>query len=174
MCHNPVAVSNAGAGNEGLLPEGTIDIKHFAHAMHNGTWQTSVYGYDKGSKYPGHLSNCEGCHKPNTYYPLDPATVQASTVLAGNFKQLLSDDTAMSPTTSVCAGCHVSDLFGVINGTVPNAAAAHMVSEGGTFNGGKTLDGQLVGPVETCSVCHGPGRIADVKLVHDIASNRYN
>jgi OmcA/MtrC family decaheme c-type cytochrome len=174
ICHNPVLVANATFGNEGLLDEGTVDIKHMAHALHNGTFQTSVYGYDQGLGYPGKLSNCEGCHKPDTYYPLDPAVVQASSVLAGSSINLLSDDTAMSPTVSVCSGCHVRDLIGVINGTASESAAAHMVSQGGSFNLTKNAAGQVVGPVESCSVCHGPGRTSDVKLVHDIASNRYN
>jgi OmcA/MtrC family decaheme c-type cytochrome len=174
-CHNPVAVANATLGNANPDdPEGSIDFKHMIHALHNGSYQVSDYGFDAGSEYPGKLSNCEGCHKPDTYYPVNMSTVQGSTVLAGANRDSFADDVAMSPTVAVCSGCHIADVIGVIKGTVQDATAAHMVQSGGTFNSPKDAAGQIVGPIETCEVCHGPGRSADIKQVHDIASNRYN
>jgi OmcA/MtrC family decaheme c-type cytochrome len=177
-CHNPVAVGAFGSVDP-ADPEGTIDLKHLAHALHNGSYQVSDWEFDLGSEYPGKLSNCEGCHKANTYYPVDMATVQGPTVRAGADRNSFADDTAMSPNVAVCSGCHVSDVLGVIAGTLagtppPDAAAAHMVQNGGSFAVPKNAAGQLIGPVETCTVCHGPGRSVDVKISHDVASNRYN
>jgi mono/diheme cytochrome c family protein len=44
-----------------------------------------------------------------------------------------------------------------------------MEQNGGDFDAGKTAEGKTVSAgVETCSVCHGPGRTADVKLMHGV------
>ena len=41
-------------------------------------------GYDFSDvTYPGKLNNCEGCHQPDTYYPVDPTTVFATTITRG-------------------------------------------------------------------------------------------
>ena len=39
---------------------------------------------------------------------------------------------------------------------------------------GRNADGTLIGPTETCSVCHGPGRSSDVKVKHKVAEFRFN
>ena len=65
------------------------------------------------------------------------------------------NDLTISPTAAVCSACHDGAL-----------AKVHMESIGGAmFNVNQT---SIDGTYETCSVCHGPGRIADVKLVHGI------
>jgi len=40
----------------------------------------------------------------------------------------------------------------------------------------KAIDGSTLPQyqTETCSVCHGPGATADVKVVHNVASYKYN
>ncbi len=172
-CHNPAAVGAFGSVDP-ADPEGTIDLKHLVHALHNGSYQVSDYEFDLGSEYPGKLSNCEGCHKADTYYPVDVAAVQGSTVRAGADRNSFDDDIAMTPNVAVCSGCHVADVLGVIAGTTPDAVASHMVQNGGSFNADKDPAGQILGAVETCTVCHGAGRTADVKIAHDVASNRYN
>jgi OmcA/MtrC family decaheme c-type cytochrome len=78
-----------------------------------------------------------------------------------------ADDLRTSPTATACSGCHDSALSKV-----------HMEITGGAvldlLNGALT-DAQLAaaqttyGPgFEQCELCHGAGRIADVKVVHKV------
>jgi hypothetical protein len=44
-----------------------------------------------------------------------------------------------------------------------------MQLNGGDFNAGKTVEGTMISSsIETCALCHGPGRVADVKLIHGV------
>ena len=114
--------------------------------------------------YPGRLNNCEGCHLENTYYPVDATTILATSVDAGADRSTLTDDVAISPNTAVCSACHVSSL-----------AAEHMLQNGGDFTAGKDDTGTMISAgVETCDVCHGPGRSADVKEIHGVAEFEFN
>ena len=49
-----------------------------------------------------------------------------------------------------------------------------MQQNGGDLNAAglpnKNADGTLVNAVETCQLCHGPGRSSDVKATHGIGS----
>ena len=173
-CHNPnatdIEMRVAGTACDaqlGLDDEG-IDLKYMIHRIHSGN--IAICGYRSSAnsffdvQYPGHLNDCEGCHKPGTYYPLDPGTVMASTIDAGANRASLTDDVAISPTTSVCSGCHTSDL-----------ARQHMMQNGGDFAAGKDNTGALISSgVETCELCHGEGRQADVKVMHHISDYQYN
>jgi len=50
-----------------------------------------------------------------------------------------------------------------------------MELNGGAFNVTKNADGTMAaGPVETCSLCHGAGRAADVKEAHDVGLFKFN
>jgi len=168
-CHNPHATDIAQRGTptsacvtELGADDETIDMKRMVHAIHAGT--IGVCGYRESAHpyfdvvYPGKLNNCEGCHLPGTYYPVDPAVIPATTVDAGPDRSTLTDDVAISPNTSVCSSCHTSDL-----------AKDHMVQNGGDFEAGKADDGSLQSAgSETCGLCHGPGRSSDVKEVHQV------
>jgi mono/diheme cytochrome c family protein len=44
-----------------------------------------------------------------------------------------------------------------------------MMQNGGSFTALKNASSQVVS-TETCSICHGPGAIADVKVVHNVAA----
>jgi hypothetical protein len=57
---------------------------------------------------------------------------------------------------------------------VLDAAAAHMLSEGGSFNAGKNAAGLVDTAVENCEVCHGQGRSVDVKLEHKVGEFNSN
>jgi hypothetical protein len=50
-----------------------------------------------------------------------------------------------------------------------------MKQTGGDFAAGKNDSGALISSgAETCSVCHGPGRIGDVKAVHGVGTFQFN
>jgi OmcA/MtrC family decaheme c-type cytochrome len=178
-CHNPNATdARQRTGDPCVATLGTddapIDMKYMIHAIHaSGAtgvpyqacgYNNSVHEYDV--HYPGRLNNCEGCHireedlgrgQSPTYFPVDPSKVLGTTVSVGADPTPI-DDVAISPNTAVCSACHVSDL-----------AKQHMVQNGGDFNAGKAADSTLISSgVETCELCHGAGRTADVEKVHGV------
>jgi OmcA/MtrC family decaheme c-type cytochrome len=145
------------------LKEQTIDMKVMIHAIHAAGKRENpyvVYGFGNsvhdfsGVGYPGILNNCSACHKPNTFVlPLKDG-VLGTTVDSGASRTDHSDDTNVTPTTAVCSACHDTDL-----------AKTHMIQNGGAF----TMSGDPGSYNETCAVCHGPGRTADIAEVHAIA-----
>ena len=58
----------------------------------------------------------------------------------------------LSPTAAACFACHDS----------PDAIA-HMKGNGGSFYAPRSA---ALGVSETCLVCHGTGRMADIAVVH--------
>ena len=77
-----------------------------------------------------------------------------------NNRTTLTDDVVISPNAAVCSSCHTSVT-----------AKEHMIQNGANFAATKTATGALVSAsVETCALCHGPGAVADVKKMHDLAS----
>jgi len=147
-----------------------------------------IYGYGGDThdfsdvRFPGVLSKCETCHLPDTYTLADhsadgganwelPAMngIKGSTVDSfpnaaadgSDFATQLTDQTddlKYSPIASVCSACHDGDL-----------PKAHMTQNGAIFGGAGSEQAAQVGNIEGCPVCHGPGTIADVELVHDQA-----
>jgi OmcA/MtrC family decaheme c-type cytochrome len=100
----------------------------------------------------------------DTFYPVDPAQVLATTMDASADRSTLTDDVATSPNTAVCSSCHTE-----------SDAAEHMRQNGGDFAAGKNDAGALISAgTETCAVCHGPGRVGDVKTMHEIGSFNFN
>jgi OmcA/MtrC family decaheme c-type cytochrome len=143
-----------------------VDFKFMIHAIH-ASGETgvpyNVCGYGNSAHTfdihsPGQIANCEGCHKQGTYFPVDPSAVLGTTVDSGADPSTPIDDRVFSPNTAVCSACHVSAL-----------AAEHMVQNGGDFNATKAADSTLISSgVETCELCHGEGRTADVEVMHKV------
>jgi len=186
ICHNPAATDiNRRKGAtmvasvscaQGLVStidgrcEQTIDFKRMVHMIHASELQPAdapfvIYGFGNNPidfaevTYPAgaKISQCESCHEPDTYYPVDPTLVQATTTDTGPSITSQTDDTGITPNTAACSGCHTD-----------SAAALHMTQNGGSFSAPKPAGGIVTSPLETCGVCHGPGQLADVKLMHKI------
>ena len=184
-CHNPASTdvsqrqSLTAAGVDGLW-EQSIDLKHMIHAIHAGSQRAAagappfvIYGFGGSINnfsdvvFPGQLTDCGMCHKSGTYYPVDDTAVQASTFLTGLSKQspnptTLGNPIATSANMSVCSACHTTSL-----------EITHMQQNGGLTTvakdaEGRTIPGSSASAVESCSICHGPGAIADVAVVHSI------
>ncbi|MBT8107707.1 MAG: OmcA/MtrC family decaheme c-type cytochrome [Gammaproteobacteria bacterium] len=156
--------------------DNSIDMKYMIHALHAADFTKQPYeacGFspdpNNGSPhefdfvYPGKLNNCEGCHVQGGYYPVDPADVLATTIDA-NDVAVPTDDVAISPNSSVCSSCHVTDL-----------AKNHMIQNGGDFDADKNADSVMISSgVETCQLCHGPGASADVGVMHGVGEFQFN
>lgn len=173
MCHNPNAtdINRRVAGSACVNTLGTddqsIDFKTMIHGIHSGN--IGVCGFGNSAHpyfdvvYPGRLNNCEGCHVPGGYYPVEPGEILGTTVDA-NDRFTPTDDVVVSPNSAVCSACH-TDLL----------AAEHMKQNGGDFNATKAADSSLISSgVETCVLCHGPGRSADVGVVHGVGEFEFN
>ena len=132
-----------------------------------------IYGYGGSVNnftdvvYPGQLNRCDACHVGTSYYPVDDTAVQATTFLTGLSKESPNPTTvgnpiATSANMSVCSACHVDTV-----------SRAHMLQNGGSTTVAKDAEGRTIpspnpANAETCSVCHGAGGVADVKVVHNI------
>jgi len=173
--------------------EQSIDFKVLIHAIHAGERDDPdtdeveghgirengivVYGYggtahDFGHvRFPGILNDCTTCHNEGTYEldglweaPLQNG-IQATTVEAAptaiDAAELTTqqadqtDDLYTTPTGAVCSACHDGET-----------AQEHMEQLGGAMFA--VNQAAIDTSYETCSVCHGPGAIADLNLVHGI------
>jgi len=185
-CHNPNATDKSrrtGVGVDGKTEE-SIDFKRMIHAIHAGqrddpATTTVVEGYgfrEKGIvvygfggsvnnfsdvRFPGILSDCSTCHLSGTYAlsgrweePSQSGGILGSTVDTGALASDASDDLKISPTAAVCSSCHDG-----------SAARLHIETQGGLFSATQAAIGANF---EQCSICHGPGRVFDVKLVHGV------
>jgi OmcA/MtrC family decaheme c-type cytochrome len=132
--------------------------------------------------FPGRLNNCETCHVTatsdqktydyvpagalaSTYESIDAAyaagiaggtatTAQAKTSL--NVVNLT--DNVVTPFAASCVSCHDRQ-----------AAKAHIAINGGQLNVARATAlpaGRALEDVESCAVCHGPGRDFDTSKVH--------
>jgi OmcA/MtrC family decaheme c-type cytochrome len=143
--------------------EEAIDFKTLIHGIHaagfreNGlvVWGFGPDEHDFGKvRFPGILNNCSACHVAQTFaVPLKDG-VLATTVDSGASRADPADDTNITPTAAVCSSCHDSGL-----------AQLHMEQNGALFD----MSGDPGTYQETCAVCHGPGRLADVAKVHGLA-----
>jgi OmcA/MtrC family decaheme c-type cytochrome len=186
-CHNPASTDVGSrqtlttAGIDGLW-EQTIDFKHMIHAIHDGSVRGAagspfvIYGYGGSVNnftdvvYPGQINRCDACHVGTSYYPVVDTAVQATTFITGLSKEIPNPTTVGVPIStsanmSVCSSCHV-DLL----------TQTHMLQNGGSTTVAKDAEGRTIiatnpTSVETCSVCHGAGGVADVRVVHNIPTS---
>jgi OmcA/MtrC family decaheme c-type cytochrome len=184
FCHNPNATDVVARIAAGVTPanpdptdhlaEQSMDLKVMIHAIHAGAVRAADLGtpyllYHNGSVhnfstlgFSGLTNNCLACHDANTYYPPDPtsSTVLASTVstyVNGVGNSGPAGQTAVTAATAACSACHQSVT-----------EKTHMTQNGGNFTAVKDANSHVVS-TETCVICHGPGAVADVKLVHNLA-----
>jgi len=185
-CHNPAStdvserqtLTATTPGIDGLW-EQSIDFKYMIHAIHDGSVRGAagspfvIYGY-MGSitnftnvVYPGQIKRCDACHTGTSYYPVDDTAVQATTHFTGLSQETPNPTTvgnpiATSANMSVCSACHVDAL-----------TQTHMQQNGGSLTVAKDAEGRTIlssvpANIETCSVCHGAGGVADVQVVHNV------
>jgi OmcA/MtrC family decaheme c-type cytochrome len=191
ICHNPNDTDasqrpkNASGILDGSLtadglPERAIDFKRMIHSIHGAAVRTNpfiVYGYGgsvnnfSNLRFPGILNDCSTCHAGTSYQltgiweaptqngilattiSTTPNATDAASYTSGLATPV--DDLKITPTAAVCSSCH--------DGAT---AKAHMVNLGGAVFDGNAA--AISASYETCSVCHGPGGIADVKVVHSV------
>lgn len=169
ICHNPndtdISFRTSGA-------EVPIDFKYMIHAIHAAQIRQSplaIIGFG-GSvndfstvRFPGNLQNCLTCHLEGTFELPLGAEVLATTVDSDGIASdpPLTDgdptnDLNITATAATCFACHDRAL-----------AMAHMAQNGGAFDvlQSEVDNGTLT---EACAICHGPGRIADVREVHQV------
>jgi OmcA/MtrC family decaheme c-type cytochrome len=188
-CHNPAStdvgsrqtLTATTAGIDGLW-EQTIDFKVMIHALHDGNNLAAagtpfvIYGYGGSVNnfnnvvYPGYLYRCDACHVGTSYYPVDDTAVQATTLTTGLSTQLPNPTTvgnpiATSANMALCSACHRDYGYA--------ATQAHIEQNGGSTAvlkdaEGRTILGSNPATLESCSVCHGPGGVADVQVAHHI------
>jgi len=184
-CHNPAKTSSGWSA----------DSTAFVHAIHGSAKRTVPYNWHAASAtdgffdvgYPGILNDCQTCHLPGTFdYSVTPATALgnrllrtvATDTLSASFSTSpyftpgqnygsgfsinnatgVATDAApttlvMSPTVAVCSACHDS-----------SNAISHFKSNSGTFYTARS--GATSASNETCLVCHGTGRVADIAVMH--------
>ena len=170
--------------------EEAVDFKRMIHGIHAGA-KTSLDGTKTLSgfrtkglvvsgtdfsdvRFPGILNNCANCHTGTTYQltgiwdtptqngilgsTIDstPGLTSANTAAEVNASlQNPADDLNISPTAAACSSCHDDAL-----------AQQHMIQVGSALF--SATQATINTNLETCSICHGPGNVADVKVVHGV------
>ena len=183
-CHNPDATDirrRDGAGFSWAAPspldgkgEESVDMRYMIHALHSA--QNVVYGFGNTAHdyrditYPQEVSKCSACHIEGTYYPRAEQG-RSVTINTGADRADWRDDIAITPTAAACWSCHQG-----APASVANLTRLHIIQNGGYLPSAtddsvtkEFLEEQSVSSfIETCGVCHGPGAIADVAIMHGL------
>lgn len=108
--------------------------------------------------YPAALDRCDACHVNGSALGGSApsgalvSTEQARDAVGALNRNINNTDIVISPTAAACVACHDSAL-----------AEAHMKQNGGSLFITRIA---ATSNFETCVLCHGPGRTADVDMVH--------
>jgi len=190
MCHNPNLSASAREVNLDY-PETSNNLKDMIHGIHSpsvrdeplefvrnrsgGTWYTFITDeqldeYPDGDviAFPGDLSDCETCHYEGTYgfdsLPDDPHVstyitsdgTDASTTDVAAARDAMPNDTdlVMGVAAGACSSCHFNET-----------ALAHMEQNGAAMYWTRS-EYLAEEPFETCELCHGEGRSADIEEMH--------
>ena len=152
-CHNPRVATDAGE---------SIDMKRMIHGIHAAAVRENALVIRGGPfdtevvQFPGELSDCRTCHVGNTFQLPIPAGVLAVTTDMGADLADPADDLMITPQAAACTACHDDSL-----------AKSHMEQNGADFTATEaTIEAGV--STETCEVCHGAGRTADVLSVHGL------
>ncbi len=166
-----------------LFPESSNHFKFMIHGIHASAFRTTPYEFvrDRGTSgvyyynwsevtFPGQLAKCQTCHDEGTYeLPLAddllPTTLRTSSgpgedrpaIAAARASVPNATDLIASPVSAACYPCHDSWM-----------SVAHMEQNGGAIEWERGV-WESEKPVETCTICHGPGRMADLEVVHGFA-----
>ena len=183
-CHTPNRTSSGWSA----------DSTYFVHAIHGAAKRQVPFNWHAASAtegyfnigYPGILNDCLTCHLPGTFdFSATPARrsaagccvrwVREPTAPRSAFRRTSRSGTnygsgfsfsatsgvtteaapttlVMSPTVAACSACHDS-----------SDAISHMKSNTGSFYEARSA---ALGISETCLVCHGTGRTADIAVMH--------
>lgn len=180
-CHNP-NLSASGKTLDLGFEEDSNNLKDLIHGIHASAVRENPYKFVRvravsGTPtafpfdwshvtYPNDIGNCLACHKegtyqtpitgnalPTTFMTTDGLNATPADVTAARATVPNDTDRIHSPTASACYYCHDSA-----------PSVAHMEQNGGAVN--KTRS--TTQSAESCTVCHGPGRYADVENSHSI------
>jgi OmcA/MtrC family decaheme c-type cytochrome len=148
------------AGTVDHIEERSIRFAVLIHRIHTGqalnvTVPMVVYGFG-GSvnrtddvRFPGNRAHCTSCHLPDQFTieaiasPLPTVANETAVILHRRTAAHVPQEPHIPVIQSTCLACHDTD-------------AAHAHAELETTPQGK----------ESCLVCHGQGRHADVRMVH--------
>ena len=167
-------------GNPLTYPEATNNFKDMIHGIHGGEVRTMDYEFVRGGSrqgyynfkdvvFPQSAGNCLACHIDNPSFtpPLDEdslLTTNRTTGVASGQDPTTTDvqdarntvpndtDFVITPTAAACYACHDAE-----------AIQAHMEGNGALINANRDM---ALNSVETCAVCHGSGKSADVVVAH--------
>jgi OmcA/MtrC family decaheme c-type cytochrome len=150
-CHNARWATAAGE---------PIDLKSMIHGIHGAGFREEALvirgdPFDTDVvHFPGEIADCHTCHVNDSFTLPLGSNVLASTRDMGTVLSDPSDDLMITPTAAVCSSCHDTSL-----------AQSHMEQNGADFSATEATIAAGVS-TETCTICHGEGRQADVQSVH--------
>jgi OmcA/MtrC family decaheme c-type cytochrome len=135
----------SGAGCSSGTSAAQVDLGAFSISpfLKSVSGNVSNLNFGVGFSYNAGLTNSTGCKPDGTPYTVAPAGT-----LAADAATLVT-----SPTVTVCSACH--DTADAISHYKINGAAFYQAR--GTA---------ITGTNETCLICHGTGRVADIAVMH--------